>query len=1037
VAYSWTTDTTAPQITSVPAGGSLGCNPATGTLPTVSSVKALVTATDNCGGTPTINVVSVDTISGCVTTRTFAISATDACNNNSASTTVAYSWTTDTTAPQITSVPAGGSLGCNPATGTLPTASSVKALVTATDNCSGTPTINVTSADTISGCVTTRTFTITATDGCGNTSKGQTVTYTWTVDTAGPTLSGVPVGGNLGNNPATLPTVASITALVHATDNCSTPTISVTSTDTTSTTSCTITRTFTITAKDACGNTTTATAVYTWTTDTGPVVSCPGNVTIAINNTPVYCTFTPSDWCSSCNGQNTTPSWWVNWDQQNHGYNCISSFQNWYASCTGNNPGANCWNFCQTQQSDNNSHSFWWGGSYNQNSAPNWCASYNTGNPNNNWWVPCNGYNPGSVLVNCFSAVYPSGCVVGLAGGNCVKLTTTDAVRTCLGFSGTPNVLNTSAVNPGSCNAGLFCAQVLALQLNCDFGDAGASSGFGGPCGDLVYNDSTSPCNGQRVRDILKTANCVLGGGSAPSGCTASYLCGLCGNLNQCFEGCQVSSWCKSHLCPVYNPPPSQTGTATATSLCGGTPVLTYCDSVAAGSCPGFYIITRTWTAVDVASGMKGTCQQMITITPSPGPSISGTVVNDCAGAGCSAGNSPPNFSGAAGIANLTVTLNSSKGGLVATTTTDANGNFTFANPGTGNYTVVVTPPANYTMTYPTGGTANQTSVTITSACQVVNLTFAYMGNQTAVTLVKTASATTVACGGTITYTFTVQNTGNNCVTLSVNDPILGGIVFSQNSVAPGQQFTFTKTYTTKSSDIGTLVNTATATATPAAGPPKTATSSATTTVTTKPSPCSIYCNFNSQMPSSGWIWCNAHISANPKGPGDIHCSGATITITGKSGKTYTFPVPDCDIVFSSTCTTASSSFNGTQWTTTLPTAGDDEIFLAGCAIPCNPDYANAQNVCWSGTFTCTTPGTTFNWQWGAACYNNSTPQYSAIGVKACHQTPCGYNSNSGDHAGTPENQKPSCVGGGTGGGGSNWTGSWSSTGSCTLQACN
>jgi hypothetical protein len=57
--------------------------------------------------------------------------------------------------------------------------------------------------------------------------------------------------------------------------------------------------------------------------------------------------------------------------------------------------------------------------------------------------------------------------------------------------------------------------------------------------------------------------------------------------------------------------------------------------------------------------------------------------------------------------------------------------------------------------------------------------------------------------------------------------------------------------------------------------------------------------------------------------------------------------------------------------------------------------------------------------------------------VKATHQTPCGYNSNSGDHAGTPENQKSYCVGGGTGGGGSNWTGSWSSTGSCTPPSCN
>jgi hypothetical protein len=210
------------------------------------------------------------------------------------------------------------------------------------------------------------------------------------------------------------------------------------------------------------------------------------------------------------------------------------------------------------------------------------------------------------------------------------------------------------------------------------------------------------------------------------------------------------------------------------------------------------------------------------------------------------------------------------------------------------------------------------------------------------------------------------------------------------------------------------------------------------TTVTTKPETCSIYCNFNSQMPSSGWIWLNSHISANPQGSCDISCRGATITITGASGKTYTFPVPDCDVSFNNNCSVGSTSFDGTKWTTTLPTAGDNEIFLSGCAIPSNPDYANAKNVLWQGTFTCNTPTTTsFNWQWAAACYNNSLPQYGSLGVKACHQTPCGYNNNSGDHAGTPENQKSYCVGGGTGGGGSNWTGSWSSTGSCTLAPCN
>jgi len=282
-----------------------------------------------------------------------------------------------------------------------------------------------------------------------------------------------------------------------------------------------------------------------------------------------------------------------------------------------------------------------------------------------------------------------------------------------------------------------------------------------------------------------------------------------------------------------------------------------------------------------------------------------------------------------------------------------------------------------------------------------------------------------------------VTNTGNNCVTLSVIDPLLGGQVFSQSSVAPGQGFTFAKTYTTQGSNIGKLTNTAWGVADPAVGPNVTNYSSVVTAVTTKPVACSIYSSFNSQMAANGWLWCNSHISCNPGKSADIHCSGATVTIIGNSGRTYSYSVPDCDIVFAANCTQASSSYDGTKWTTTLPTSGDDEIFLAGCSIPSNPDFANARSVCWQGNFTCNTPGVTFNWQWGAACYNNSQSQYGSLGVKASHQTPCGYDRNSGDHAGTPESLKSYCVGGGTGGGGSNWTGSWSATGFCAPQSCN
>ena len=279
VIYSWTADTTAPTITSSPTGSNLGCNPTN--LPTDVSIKALVTATDDCG-TATINVSHVDGGTACAPSRTFTITATDPCNNSSAPTTVIYTWTADTTAPVITSSPTGSNLGCNPLT--LPTDASVKALVTATDNC-GTPTINVSHVDGGTACAPTRTFTITATDGCLNSSAPTTVIYSWTADTTAPTITSSPTGSNLGCNPTNLPTDVSIKALVTATDNCGTATINVSHVD--GGTTCAPSRTFTITATDGCNNSSAPkTVVYTWTADTtAPNVTVPAGGNLGCNPT--------------------------------------------------------------------------------------------------------------------------------------------------------------------------------------------------------------------------------------------------------------------------------------------------------------------------------------------------------------------------------------------------------------------------------------------------------------------------------------------------------------------------------------------------------------------------------------------------------------------------------------------------------------------------------------------------------------------------------------------------------------------------------
>jgi hypothetical protein len=424
--------------------------------------------------------------------------------------------------------------------------------------------------------------------------------------------------------------------------------------------------------------------------------------------------------------------------------------------------------------------------------------------------VPCGGNNPDTILNNCFKQVYPNGCVTVGLPNNCVNLTSCSAVQTGLKCTGNPGVLTGSCNNPSSCSAGSFCAQVVALKLNCDFGDYGCVPGFVGKCGDLVLCDSTSPCNGKKVRDILSICNSALGGGSCPSGCTPQYLNTLCSNLNQCFEGCQPSSWCSNHLCSVYIPTPAQTGTATVTAGCSQSVTLTNVDTVLPGNCTGTYVISREWIAVD-ACGNSNYCTQLITI------------VQKC-----------------------------------------------------------------------------------------------------------------------------------------TNSQVCG--------------------------------------------------------------------NFNSQNPGGGYVWFNAHLNCNPGKACTIYCQGASVTLTCNDGKTYTFPVPDCQVNFSPKCSSGSCEFNGTQWITTLPCSGDDQIFLSGCGIPWQSDFANCKSVCWNGNFTCNTTGVNCNWQWSGACYNCNLSNCGSVNVKPCHNVPCGYPS--GDQAGTPENCKSSCQGGACGGGGSNFTGSWSSTGS-------
>ena len=197
--------------------------------------------------------------------------------------------------------------------------------------------------------------------------------------------------------------------------------------------------------------------------------------------------------------------------------------------------------------------------------------------------------------------------------------------------------------------------------------------------------------------------------------------------------------------------------------------------------------------------------------------------------------------------------------------------------------------------------------------------------------------------------------------------------------------------------------------------------------------------NFNATTINPGsTIWFNANFKAS-----NIPQTGATVTFKNQTitfragGVNYTLPVPDSVIRFSPLRTCSTTAFQGRRqvWITKMPLKGDDEIFLAGLSFLVPSGFGGVTNpVTWSGTFSVPEgSGMSAQWKWAAAVYTQFTDRYNQLQVKSGHQTSC--NFNNGDHAGTPEGVnsvgtpwKQFVVGGGTGGGGSNWTGSFSST---------
>jgi hypothetical protein len=174
-------------------------------------------------------------------------------------------------------------------------------------------------------------------------------------------------------------------------------------------------------------------------------------------------------------------------------------------------------------------------------------------------------------------------------------------------------------------------------------------------------------------------------------------------------------------------------------------------------------------------------------------------------------------------------------------------------------------------------------------------------------------------------------------------------------------------------------------------------------------------------------VWINAHIGT-PKGVSTttvttVEFTGVTFVLNGK-----TYNLPNGFLIFNPTApATPTTTFDATfglhgRWVTTVnPHYLSDELFFDGNALPVDSNISGGGKATFNYTALSSDNDLAFDWQWSAAVYTH-WPGNNQAEILPYHHT---------DHAGTPENAavKASLIQGPRGGGGSNFTGSWSGTG--------
>lgn len=202
--------------------------------------------------------------------------------------------------------------------------------------------------------------------------------------------------------------------------------------------------------------------------------------------------------------------------------------------------------------------------------------------------------------------------------------------------------------------------------------------------------------------------------------------------------------------------------------------------------------------------------------------------------------------------------------------------------------------------------------------------------------------------------------------------------------------------------------------------------------------PSTIASNFNgTAIAAGGWVWFNSivRVSGAPASGATVGFRNSRITFS-QGGTSYALEVPNAVITFSPTALMASTTYDQVtnQFETVVPSGYSGNVFLSGLAFPVGAGLPGGTNpVTWSGEFAALEPGFEFQWKWAAAAYTSFSDDYNALCIKPIDGSSLNPYGNS-HHAGTPECFTGFVVGGARGGGGSNFTGSYSGT---TTARCN